>query len=155
MPIRTRNKEILFAVVMVVISASMVYGTYDYPSESVQFPRFLMVLQCVFSAMLLVRALRLPGGAAVQSGGASAQQSQDSRRIWIPIQVFVGVSAYILAIEYIGYFVSTAFFLCGSMAFFGRNKAASMLGVTAACLLVIYVLFSVLIGVRLPAGLLI
>lgn len=156
MLIRKKNKEVLFAAAMVLISAWLVYATYDYPSGSVQFPRFLMLLQGAFSLLLLVRALRLPNEAASPSAGRSDQEArQDRTKIWVPIQVFVGVSAYILAIEHLGYFVASALFLCASMGFFGRNKASTMLGVTVACLLIIYILFGVLIGIRLPAGLLI
>lgn len=149
-----KSKETAFAAMMIIISALLVYGSFNYPPQSAQFPRFLMVLQLVFSVMLLIRALRLPASNAGQSINSHSEADTAGAKLWVPLQIFLSVSAYILAIEYIGYFVSTALFLCGSMAFFGRNRLMTMLSVTAACLLIIYLLFVVLIGIRMPAGLL-
>lgn len=148
MLILNRHKDVAFALAMIAISASLVAGSYQYPPEAAQFPRFLMVLQLIFSVLLLIRAFR------TKPATPSAATATDIR-LGVPLQVFVGVSAYILAIEHIGYFVTTALFLLGSMSFFGRHKLTVMLSVAGVFLLIIYILFGVLIGIRLPAGFLI
>ena len=142
-----KRKEIVFAVLMTGLSAALLGSTYSYPSESVQFPRFLIVLQLLFSIILLLRSLRLPSSKTTQSSSTTANRI-------VPFQIFTAISAYILAIEHIGYFVATALFLMGSMYLFGRHRATALIGVTAAFLLTVYILFGLFIGVRLPEGLL-
>ena len=143
-----KRKEIVFAILMTAISTALLTSTYSHPSESVQFPRFLVIFQLLFSVVLLVRALRI-------STKDPTQRETPSLSRLVPFQIFASISAYILAIEHIGYFVATALFLLGSMYMFGRHRSVVLVGVTAAFLLTVYILFGLLIGVRLPEGLLI
>jgi hypothetical protein len=140
-----KRKEIVFAAAMTALSAALLANTYSYPAASVQFPRFLVFLQLLFSLILLVRSISLPRDTAP---GHTAG-------LVIPLQIFSAISGYIIAIDQIGYFVATSLFLTGSMYLFGRHRPFVLICVTAVFLLIVYVLFGLLIGVRLPAGLLV
>ncbi|MCC7325555.1 MAG: tripartite tricarboxylate transporter TctB family protein [Burkholderiales bacterium] len=146
----SKTKECWFAVAMILLSAALLAQAFMYPAQSSQFPRFLMVLQLLFSAALLVVALRLPHE-KTKDGGSK----QRLAALRAPFQVFVASSAYVLAIGYVGYFVSTAFFLCGSMYWFGTHKPVVLIAVGAGFILTVYALFVFFIGVRLPEGILI
>jgi len=148
MSLLPRKKEIMFALMMTLISLALLVSTYNYSSESVYFPRFLMWLQIVFSLILWIRAIRLP------SDPITVDQTAKTR-LAIPFQIFTAISLYILAIEFIGYFVATILFLAGSMYLFGRHRWLVVVGVSVGFLLTIYILFGLLIGIRLPEGLLI
>lgn len=146
----TKKKELIFSSVVTVLTAALLVRAFMYPGESSQFPRFLMVLQLVFSALLLVRAIRLPAAA-----GASKSAKAAAKSLVVPFQVFVSASLYLIMISFLGYFVATAIFLCGTMFWFGTRKPLLIVSVSAGFMLVIYALFVLFIGVRLPAGILI
>ena len=154
----SRVKEVSFAGVITLLSAALLHRSYFYPAESSQFPRFMMLLQSIFSVVLLAGALRLPKPAA--SAGASHGRTGASgvaaawRGLKTPLQVFVGASAYVMAIGVLGYFASTALYLGLSMFLFGRHKPLVIAGVALGFIAVIYGLFVMFIGVRLPQGLL-
>ena len=135
---------------MVLLSAALLVRAFMYSADSSQFPRFLMVLQLIFAVMLFMGVLRLPLDAAKSGGGMAAQLAA----MRVPFQVFVAVSAYVLGIEYLGYFVATALFQSGSMYWFGRHRVSVLFGASAGFILTVYALFVMFIGARLPQGLL-
>ena len=147
----SRKRELGFAAVMVLLSAALLVQAFMYPAGSSQFPRFFMVLQLIFSAILFMGVLRLPSETSTNGGGMAAQLAA----LRIPFQVFVAVSLYVVAIEHIGYFVATAIFLSGSMYWFGRHRIPVLIGASAGFILTVYALFVMFIGARLPQGLLI
>lgn len=144
----SHRKDRSFAVIMVLLSAAFLAQSLRYPAESSQFPRFLMGVQLLFSLIFLFQQFRHPlGPKAVQSGEVIASL--------VPaFKVFLITSLYVLAIDYIGYFSATAAFLLGAMALFGNRRLVVMGLVTACFLALIYALFVLFMGVRLPQGLL-
>ena len=132
---------------MVLLSTAFLFRAFMYPAASSQFPRFLMLLQLIFSVVLLVLSLRIP-----QAAGAKIFRLAD---VYPPFKVFVASSVYVLAIGYLGYFAATALFLCGSMYWFGKHGPVVLIGVSGGFILTVYALFVLFIGVRLPEGLLI
>lgn len=140
------RREVGFAAFVTLLSAALFGGALLYPPQSSQFPRFLMALQLLFSIALLVRAWRRRGAGARGTAGPVS--------LGVPLQVFVATAAYVIAIEQLGYFVASALFLFGAMYWFGRHRLIVMIGVTAGFLAVMYALFILFIGVRLPEGLL-
>ncbi len=143
----SRLKECGFAAVMVVLSTAFLVRAFMYPAASSQFPRFLMLLQLIFSASLFILSLRIPK--AANEGGFKIAA------LYAPTKVFVSSTVYVLAIGYLGYFAATALFLCGSMYWFGKHRPIVLIGVSGGFILTIYALFVLFIGVRLPEGLLI
>jgi hypothetical protein len=151
----SRKKEIGFAAGMTFISAVFLVQSFLYPAESSQFPRFLMMLQTGFSAVLLVRAIKQPkvvGGSKTETDGSRKSRLSELK---VPLEIFVATSAYLFAIDALGYFVASSIFLAGTMFLFGARKPIVIFGATAGFLLTVYALFVLFIGVRLPQGLLI
>ena len=107
-----------------------------------------MGVQLLFSLIFLFQQFRLPLEAKTVPG-------RDVFASLLPaFKVFLTTSLYVLAIDSIGYFLATAAFLMGAMALFGNRRLAVMASVTACFLAVIYALFVLFMGVRLPQGLL-
>lgn len=150
MAVMTKKKELIFSSVVTLLTVGLLIRAFLYPRDSSQFPRFLMVLQLLFSLLLLVRALRIPATAS-----SFKPKNQAFKSLAVPFQVFVSTSLYLIMIDFLGYFVATALFLCGTMFWFGTRKLLVVLSVTAGFMLVIYALFVLFIGVRLPTGILI
>lgn len=153
----SKTKEVGFAAAMTLLSLAFLVRAFFYPEDSSQFPRFLMMLQTVFSGLLLAGSLALPGKGKDRSAPAAAGPDPARRlaAFKVPLQVFVAASLYLLAIGFIGYFVSTALFLSLSMFWFGRHRLVVLAGVSLGFIAVVYALFVMFIGVRLPRGMLI
>ena len=152
----SRKKELWFAAVMTLFSAALLARALSYPPESSQFPRFLLGTQLAFCLALLGRAVWKPKTAADPGNDKVPVPVSPVAKTFaaakIPIQIFVASSAYILAIEALGYFVATAAFLSGTMYLFGKHKPLVLIGLSLGFLLTIYALFVLFIGVRLPQG---
>ncbi|MDP2791387.1 MAG: tripartite tricarboxylate transporter TctB family protein [Rectinemataceae bacterium] len=151
----SRKKEIGFAAGMTFISAVFLVQSFLYPAESSQFPRFLMMLQTVFCVVLLARALKQPNAAGGTKTEVAGSRKSLLSELKVPLQIFVASSAYLFAIDTLGYFVASSIFLAGTMYWFGTRKPVVIIGATAGFLLTVYALFVLFIGVRLPQGLLI
>jgi asparagine N-glycosylation enzyme membrane subunit Stt3 len=150
----SRRKEVIFAAGILALSLGLAIRSFLYAADSSQFPRFLMVLQTVFSAVLLVRQLVVAKAEAAVGGAPTAAKKKFLDVFGAPLAVFAATGAYLACIQFLGYFVSTALFLAGGMYLFGRHKPLVLVGVSAVFMLVIYGLFVLFIGVRLPGGLL-
>lgn len=145
------RKDRWFAGFMVVVSALLLAQAYRYPAESAQFPRFLMILQLIFSVLLLAQAFRPPP--AARADALTPKESGDTlSSLYAPVKVFVAASLYIVAIDYLGYYLATAIFLCAAMFWFGSRRPLMVVSVTAGFLLIVYALFASFMGVRLPEG---
>ena len=144
----SQRKDRAFAVIMVLVSAAFLAQALNYPAESSQFPRFLMGVQLLFSLIFLLQQFRHP------LGPKTAQSGEVIASLVPAFKVFLITSLYVLAIDYIGYFAATAAFLLGAMALFGNRRLLVMGCVTASFLALIYALFVLFMGVRLPEGLL-
>ena len=143
----SQRKDRSFAVIMVLLSAAFLAQSLSYPAESSQFPRFLMEVQLLFSLIFLFQQFRQPLE-------PKTVQNREVMASLVPaFKVFLITSLYVLAIDYIGYFSATAAFLLGSMALFGNRRLGVMGLVTGCFLALIYGLFVLFMGVRLPQGL--
>ena len=105
-------------------------------------------MQLLFSLIFLLQQFRHP------LGPKTAQSGEVIASLVPAFKVFLITSLYVLAIDYIGYFAATAAFLLGAMALFGNRRLLVMGCVTASFLALIYALFVLFMGVRLPEGLL-
>lgn len=148
----SRVKEVSFAGFMSLLSLALFARGLMYPAESSQFPRFMMILQSAFSLVLLYTALRLPGSPSASGAAGAGKAAAVWKELKAPLQVFLSASLYIFGIGFLGYFTATILFLAISMFVFGRHKAVVIIGASLGFIAVIYALFVLFIGVRLPQG---
>lgn len=142
----SHRKDRSFAVIMVLLSAAFLAQSLSYPAESSQFPRFLMAVQLLFSLIFLFQQFRLP------LASKSVPNNEVIASLAPAFKVFLITSLYILAIDSIGYFSATAAFLLGAMSLFGNRRVVVMALVSGCFLVLIYALFVLFMGVRLPQG---
>lgn len=133
---------------MVLLSSAFLVQALSYAAESSQFPRFLMGVQLLFSLIFLFQQFRQP------LEPKTVQNLEVIASLVPAFKVFLITSLYVLAIDYVGYFSATAAFLLGAMALFGNRRLVVMGLVTGSFLALIYALFVLFMGVRLPQGLL-
>lgn len=147
----TRRKDLLFGLCMAALSIALAVQSFRYPADSAFFPRILSLLLLALSLVIVIRSLRRPGaqkeeGVAGGSAGAAALMKSP------PVLVFTATVLYVMAIPFLGFLVSTALFLFGSILFLNRRRPvlAILYGIGYAASL--YALFHAVLKVTLPAG---
>lgn len=140
------NKERLFSLGILATSLLLTLQSFRYPAESSHFPRFLCLLMTLFSVLLLARSAKRAADGEKGEGFSKGAK--------IPAMVFSATAAYVFAVNYVGYFVSTVVFMFLAMFLFGERRILPMAGATAVFLGVVYALFVSFLGLRLPEGIL-
>ena len=152
------KKELIFSSVITAVSGLLMLQSFRYPPESSGFPRFLTILMLCFSLMLLVRSVKIYQASAKNrsSEGETKEGGEQPlmKKLSIPLVIFASTGAYAVAIQHIGYFVSTTLFFLGTMTYFGRHRLWVSFLASLAFMLVIYALFIKFLGLRMPEGLL-
>ncbi|MCX5825101.1 MAG: tripartite tricarboxylate transporter TctB family protein [Deltaproteobacteria bacterium] len=143
------RKDLAFSICMVVLSIVLAVQSFRYPADSAFFPRVLSVLLLLLSLLLLFRAFRRPpkedrtGG--IRGNAFSLMKNQ-------PVLVFGSTVLYVVMIPVLGFLVSTALFIFGSILFRDRRKliVAAIYGICFSAAL--YFVFHAVLGVTLPRG---
>ena len=127
-------------------AASLPFGTMRVP-QTAFFPRTLAVLLGIMSLILLARALA--GREAL--GGGEKIETQGWIRIVVTLMTLAG---FALVLERLGFLLTTFLLMISLLRAIEAQKWRKVVVVALATALISYAIFSWLLGVPLPAGLL-
>ena len=142
---RSHLGNLLIPLVLVIVSAVYFLETLDYPEQEdvgpEVIPHLWILFTAIFCAHLIVQSARGKGKADPKAGHVGF------------VAVFaVWLVAYLVAIENIGYFISTFVFLGGSMYMMTYRNLAIMGGIALGWLVFSYFIFVQLLYIPLPVG---
>ena len=162
------SRDTLFAVLMSVASLAMVVQAYGYDDDSSHFPRFLALVLLGLSLLYSLRLWR--ARRAERAGGVRPAYAGLGTLLFTPwmllsAKVVLLVAIYALGISLLGYYSATLLFLPGSMILLGRMEPVHAVGggqrrvmgivlASAIFLVLVWSLFSVFLGTRMPRGML-
>lgn len=139
----------------------------DYAFEVKIFPQLFLAIFAVTSLAIFIRAAAAYAGerraaAARKADGSYTEEPYNDEgtglkplaKQLLPYAGLLAVLAYVLCIQLIGFFVSTAVFMIAFMRFLQMKKWRLILAVTAGIEVFIYVAFVVAFAIRLPSGIL-
>lgn len=145
-----RKGEIWFALFMGLMGAIAIYGALQvgigWGAEGPKagfFPFYLGLFVVLGSAVNLFNALREP-----EDGKLIAEWSQ-LRQV---VSVIVPTTVYVLAIPYLGVYVSSAILIGGFMKYFGKYSWLKAIAVAVLVPLALFVTFESWFLVPLPKG---
>jgi putative tricarboxylic transport membrane protein len=143
------RREIAFSICMVALSSFLTFQSFRYPADSAFFPRVLSLLLLLLSLLLLTRAFRQSPREGRTGGTRGNAFSLINNQ---PILVFGSTTLYVVMIPILGFLVSTALFIFGSIVFRDRRRlvVAAIYGVCFSAAL--YFAFHAVLGVTLPRG---
>lgn len=149
MRVSERWGTVLVAVFFIVLGIVMYLGSLDFPRATGS-----MTLGPGYVPRLLSVALV---GLSLLTAAAAVLRKTD-RVIGIPnasglLLTLAATVIYVLMVPRLGYFSSTLLFTVGMLTYLNRRAALSV-AVGAGLTLAVYILFSVMLGVRFPGGLL-
>jgi putative tricarboxylic transport membrane protein len=127
-------------------AGTLPFGTMRVPQTGF-FPKTLAVLLGIFSLILLARALA--GREALS--GAERIETQGWIRIAVTLMTLAG---FALALERLGFLLTTFLLMISLLRAIEAQKWRKVVVVALATALISYAIFSLLLGVPLPAGLL-
>ena len=151
---RTRRPgELAFAALLVIFSLLAAWQAwrisgFSSPSSPGMFPMFAAAARVVSGIVILADAARRrPEN---ERGVAAAFIAEVTP---VKLMVFTAmIVAYMLALQPVGFVVSSFVFLFAAMAWLYRGHVLTSLAVSAASLALIYVIFRQVFSVVLPAG---
>ena len=154
-PVREQLKNKTFREGLAVLAAGLALGAYSLVSfrrSAVQTawilsPWLFPMLLAVFAALL--GAALLSGGLRETDGNRDAGKP-DGRRALRVLAAALMVAAYCALLPLIRFLPATALFLAGMMLFLGERRWWVIAAVAVAAPLVLYALFALGLGVRLP-----
>ena len=114
----------------------------EYSAEAATWPRGVLVVTALLSAMLLVHGLR-------QTKLGTETGLPEGRVFAAPVVATILIIAYAALMEYSGYFISTAVFLPLGMFVQGQKSWKVIIGVTLGLELFVYLLFVVGLSLRM------
>jgi len=137
--------DIIGSAILLLFSFAAYYQATRFTLGTDVFPKAVLIVIMILAAVQLVFALRPTAavGAPASSGALNVR-----RIIAIAALFFV----YIVSIQLIGYFIATPLFLLVSMVLLGRKDAKTILIVTAAVTVAIWLIFRAFIYVPVPMG---
>ena len=135
---------VLIALVAFYEALKLPFGRTNAPGAGF-FPAVLAALLAVVSLIGLIAAFR----------DAGEQQISESRLVWKKIILTVtALLAFAFIFEYVGYLVTTFLFVAFLLRIVERKSWTQAGAVALSASLVSYIIFGLLLGAPLPAGLL-
>lgn len=145
-----RKAEIWFTLFMGLMGAISIYGALKvgigWGAEGPKagfFPFYLGVIIVLGTVVNLINTLRQP-----EAGQLLAEWSQLGQ----VVSVIIPTAIYVLAIPYLGIYVSSALLICAFMKYFGRYSWLMSIGLAVMVPIALFVTFEIWFLVPLPKG---
>lgn len=135
----------LLAVVGIMFFNSLELGRVS--PDSVVMPRIAMAIIAVFGIMIMVDGVRKTRAAAAK--GELPKQYFTAKEMKVPAISFAIITAYIVTFYFVGYMVATPIFMLGFMYYLKMRNWKHMIAITAVFMIIVYVFFVMVLGIRL------
>jgi hypothetical protein len=137
------------AATSVLFAFFVIYVAWNYPANGDLFPKFCGFAMIAIAGLMVVRTISSP---AVFSGGLP---QIDWLTEFKPLLITSGVIAYVLIFFKLGYYTSSAIFLC-AMAWIAGVRSIKTIVITALVTFpLMYAFFELFLQARMPRGILI
>lgn len=150
------HHDVYAGVVILVTSLFFLVQAKEFPERAALFPYLILGLILFFSVLLLINGIRKT---TMRKKNIDVPSADDEERltfemIKMPVLLLVTVTAYVVLINILGFFVSTALFMIGILYLLKLRSLKTYVLTISFMLLFIYLLFVKLLHVFLPTGLL-
>ena len=136
------NTDFVTGIVLFIVSVFFLFQTNAFPVNSRLFPQFALVLFGFLSVLLAISGF-LRGMKGDEGIRIRLTEIQAPMTVALLLMVFIGIMSYA------NYFVATVFFVPALMLYFKVKNVKLIAGVTFVLTAGMYVLFVLILGVRL------
>lgn len=141
------RRDRLFAVCLILLSIICFGFTLDFPEQAAYYPRAILILIVLLSAVLFLKAKP----ADTISIKSAAIDFVRNRKL---VSVLIALVLMIALMKPIGLYIELPIFVLSMLWILGYRNRRNSIIIAVALTIVIYLLFSVLLKVRIPMGLL-
>ena len=142
------SQDIIIAILLLALSAFLIFHALTVQSaEARQFPILILLIFAALATAMLVNGIR--DSRAAEKGEARFKNMK-WEEIKYPLLVFVFIVIYVIAVDLVGFIITSLLFTASLMWFnYARNKLAMIL---VPCGLVgfLYVLFTFILKTKMP-----
>ena len=150
------HHDVFISALLLVFSAVFLKTSANFPELSGVFPQFFLCVLVILAGIILYRAIRETNRInTLRARGEESIPDLTLAQIALPMQGIACIFAYSLAIQSLGFFVSTTAFLVLFMLFLGIRKWQHIVFPTLGTDIFLYVLFVRQLKLSLPAGILV
>ena len=153
----THRADAALAAVAIVGAAAYLLLDWNLPSARIGDPLGPRAFPALIGAGLVLSGLLLFletwKKRRIAASGPAEPRSAEQKHVALLLAGMVAWTAlYYLSFDRLGYLIATPLFILGLLSYFNRRRHAVNLVVAAGFTIVVYLLFSTLLGVPLPAG---
>lgn len=150
------HHDVYAGVIILVTSLFFIVQAKGFPERAALFPYLILGLFIFFAILLLINGFRKTTmrAKAIDVPAADDEEQLSFNMIKMPVLILVTVTIYVILINVLGFFVSTAIFMIGILFALGMKSLKAYFLTIVFTLLFIYLLFVKLLHVFLPTGLL-
>lgn len=141
-------QDIAITLALIVLCVFVFMTADGFKGESGMFPRIVAVITLALCAMQLVEGLYTYNKTEKEPTGKRPDPTGFYKAV-------ISLVVYVLLIFILGYYVATAAYLLIGIYLFGYKKKLSLTLIVTGMIAGIYVLFTLMLRVQLPSGLII
>lgn len=149
-----RKANILVSVLCILLSAYVIKTAQGFPENLSAVDPGPAYFPTLMAGMVIILSLVL-AALAISGKGADAEDRLDfhggSKRALIGVAMF---AVYCVLFKTLGFIIDTIWFCFAMMVLLQNRKYPVIAAVSVATAVIIYIIFAVLLGAKLPAGLL-
>jgi len=137
---------LVFLILVLITSLIFLIDTFSYYSIAAIVPRLYLVILIILSSIMIISLIRKNKGLV-----DFKNLNSPNKRVVLVLAV---TAAYTFAISIVGFYLSTFLMMPISAMLLGGKKKYQIIMATVGVIGFIYLMFNVILDIRLPAGML-
>lgn len=146
---RVYKQDIIAGAVVILIGIAAFVLALDMPGKAPMFPKIVSSGLVILGGLLIVTSIY-----KMNQDIPTEEKASSLEEFKYPVIVLGMLVLYVLAVIHIGFYIATPVMLVCYMYFMGIRNKKTILITTAVVMVFVYCLFTMQLGVPLPAGLL-
>lgn len=151
------TKDLYLGGVLILLSVLCYIESLSYPYQSAYFPRFIILLLAFLGIAAVVKEI-ITYGKSIGREPDQSLSADEKIAVWrmpkvrkVAMMIFSSL-AYMVVMNYVGFFVTTAAYLPVMMRLLGIRRLRTIFVSTFVVVFVIYMIFVAFLNVPFPEG---
>ena len=147
MKIMNLNKDVYAGIILTIAGFFFFSETNKMNPQSALFPKIVIVAFIIFAVVMSIEGLK-------KSKKNISENIEDPKitlnGIKIPMTVFLFITAYVIGLKFIGFYISTLLFMPALMLFYKNRNIGVLIGSTLGTIIFLHLLIVVKLKLMLP-----
>ena len=146
MAVQERRIDVGVGIFSLVVGIVAYVLALPFPGRAALFPKLVSLCLCLLGVMLVIASMHR------QAGSQAGQTELSTATLKKPMVVFLALTAYVVVMKLVGFYVTTTIALVLSMRMMGIKSFKVIVIATCLMMLFVFFLFSFSLGIPLPQG---